>query len=152
GMEAAEARDLGLSIEDVDNKGKVIPVAKYVSAADKRWLQRHRVELNEIPTGDFIEWLDRKLTKAEAPGKVMPPADVAEQRLTEKTKEALADRLIDEAKAAYGFDAKLEQGMGELRPEIEKLLDVDEQGKVWLENLIEADWEKHREHPWWHEV
>jgi hypothetical protein len=103
GLELWEAVDMGLEVEDVEEKEKHKPVADYVREHAygeywEEWLQTHRVELNAMTTPEFIEWLDGKMA---GDGKLIPPADVLEAELGEKLEESLratiTERILREA-------------------------------------------------------
>ncbi len=81
GLEVEEALEMKLQIEPVERKGnRNVTVAGYVAQKAREWLQEHRVELNAMPTPDFIAWLERKIAKHSA-GKVLPPPAVTEDTL-----------------------------------------------------------------------
>jgi hypothetical protein len=103
GLEPWEALEMGLEIEEVEEKSRRKPVAEYVCARSdgahwEEWLQSNRVELNAMTTPQFIAWLDAKMA---AYGKLIPPADVLETelnaRIEEKVRAALTDRILREA-------------------------------------------------------
>ncbi len=80
GLEPAEARAMGLQIEEVKRDGtKRLPVADYVDEAEQEWLQGHRVELNAMTSPELLAWLDRKMEPYC--GKVIPPDEVLTDRL-----------------------------------------------------------------------
>jgi hypothetical protein len=85
GLEPEEARKMKLEAEKVERKKdkrgepKVIPVADYVPARWRTWLQSNRVELNAMTTPDFLEWLDGKVAPFHK-GKLVPPDSVLEER------------------------------------------------------------------------
>jgi hypothetical protein len=118
GLEPWEAATMRLEVEtlEVDTNARRKPVANYIRHEDgdwDEWLQTHRVELNAMTTPELIGWLDRKMHEFGA-GKLIPPADVLEEDLAERTREkvraAIADRILREA----GWDALVEAAMAAL--------------------------------------
>jgi len=103
GLEPWEAAEMGLEIEEVEEKNRRKPVADYVCErrdgdAWEEWLQSNRVELNAMTTPQFIEWLDGKMAGYD---KLIPPADVLEAelnaRVEDKVREAITERILREA-------------------------------------------------------
>ena len=103
GLEPWEAVEMGLEVEDVEEKDRRKPVADYVrSRRDgdhwEEWLQTHRVELNAMTTPQFIDWLDGKMAGYE---KLIPPPDVLEAeleaRIGKKVRDAVVERILREA-------------------------------------------------------
>jgi hypothetical protein len=92
GLEPAEALEMGLQVEAVEREGnKAAPVASYVDPEWAKWLQSNRVELNAMTTPQFLAWLDRKF--ADQVGKLIPPADVLQDRLEQGVREELNRRI-----------------------------------------------------------
>jgi hypothetical protein len=105
GLEPWEAVEMGLEVEEVEEKDRHRPVADYVfqrhdGAHWEQWLQTHRVELNAMTTPQFIAWLDRKLAAFD---KLVPPAEVLEAelnaRVEDKIRAAVTARILREANA-----------------------------------------------------
>jgi hypothetical protein len=103
GLEPWEAAEMGLEVEDVDEKERRKPVADYVRDREdgehwEEWLQTHRVELNAMTTPQFIEWLDGKMATY---AKLIPPTDVLktelEERIEKKIRNAVVERILREA-------------------------------------------------------
>jgi len=119
GLEPWEAVEMGLEIEEVEEKGRRKPVADYVRGRAgvgevwEEWLQTNRVELNAMTTPQFIEWLDRKLAGYD---KLIPPADVLEAelntRVEDKVREAVTERILREA----NVDAQVAAVIAEIEP------------------------------------
>jgi hypothetical protein len=114
GLELWEAEDMGLEIEPAESSGKARkPVADYVyeqgGAVYAARLQRERVELNEMPTPDFIAWMDAKL--AGEIRKVVPPVEVQAARLRSETEERLRNLIRDRLLAACGFEEVVAQAL-----------------------------------------
>jgi DNA topoisomerase VI subunit B len=116
GLEAWEARELGLEVEDVEAGTRRKPVADYVRERRDgniwdEWLQTHRVELNAMTTPQFIEWLDGKMADYE---KLIPPTDVLEteleERIEKKIRTAIVDRILREA----NVDAQVAAAIAEI--------------------------------------
>jgi hypothetical protein len=105
GLEPWEAVEMGLEIEEVEEKNRRKPVADYLCRRHdgkhwEEWLQTNRVELNAMTTPKFIEWLDRKMVD-HGDGKLIPPSDVIidefEDRLKSEMRAALTERILREA-------------------------------------------------------
>lgn len=93
GLEPAEAREMGLQVENITHKkGRVIPVAKYVPGADREWLQRRRVELNAMSTPQFIAWLEAKFESFGA-AKLVPPRGVLRAELRDVVRTEIDERI-----------------------------------------------------------
>jgi hypothetical protein len=141
GLAPWEAVGMGLRIEPaevtVSEKTKEPirkPVAEYVKAADasgkhgiapdgdtwEEWLQTHRIELNEMTTPRFIEWLDRKMSEVtkDADGKpiaakLIPPEPVIkvelEAQLENAVRAKITERILREAKLDRQVKAAMKQ-------------------------------------------
>jgi hypothetical protein len=96
GLEPAEGRAMGLEPEPVERKEGRVPVAGYVPADDREWLQRNRIELNAMTTPQFLAWLDAKMA-AHGGGKVVPPAEVVRDRLAAEAEAELTRRITEDA-------------------------------------------------------
>jgi hypothetical protein len=105
GLEPWEAVEMGLEVEEVEEKDRHKPVANYVfqhrdGAHWQQWLQTHRVELNAMTTPRFIAWLDGKMAAYD---KLIPPPDVLETelnaRVEAKVRDAVIERILREANA-----------------------------------------------------
>jgi hypothetical protein len=116
GLEPWEAVELGLEIEEVEEKNRRKPVADYVRERDdgedwEEWLQTNRVELNAMTTPQFIAWLDGKMA---AYHKLIPPAGVLETELKErvegKVRDAITERILREA----NVDAQVAAALAEI--------------------------------------
>jgi hypothetical protein len=98
GLEPQEAVEMGLDVEDIEEKDRQRPVAGYVPNAWKEWLQTHRVELNAMTTPQFIEWLDGKMAGYE---KLIPPTSVLEAELVKQieahARAEITERILQEA-------------------------------------------------------
>jgi len=99
GLEPEEAVEMGLEVEEVQEKDRRKPVASYVPDEWAEWLQTKRVELNAMTTPQFIEWLDGKMEDYE---KLIPPLDVLEEELSksieEKIRSAFTERILRESR------------------------------------------------------
>jgi len=84
GLQPWVAREMGLPIENVSYE-KPQPVADYVKSRPdgpcwEAWLQTHRIELNAMSPRQMIDWITAHV-EAHGELKLVPPPDVAEQRL-----------------------------------------------------------------------
>jgi hypothetical protein len=119
GLEPAEATAMGLQVEPVKRQGgKAAPVADYVPPEWKEWLQGHRVELNAMPTGQFLAWLDAKM--ADYAGKVIPPPEVLRGRLVDEMRGRLRDMITAEVLEAADVDGRVEVAMEALAPAVRR--------------------------------
>jgi hypothetical protein len=117
GLEPWEALEMGLEVEDVEEKDRRKPVAEYVRDRDdddwEEWLQTRRIELNAMTTRQFIEWLDSKM-EAHGNGKLIPPADVLEDelasRIEAKVRADITERILREA----GLDDQVAEAIAEI--------------------------------------
>jgi hypothetical protein len=113
GLQPWEAIEMGLEVEDVEEKDRRKPVADYVTDREDvapngdpwdEWLQTHRVELNAMTTPQFIAWLDGKMADY---GKLVPPPEVLatelDTRIEEKLRADITERILREA----GFEAQV---------------------------------------------
>lgn len=141
GLEPAEARAMGLQVEDTDYK-KRQPVADYVPASWAHWLQSHRVELNAMNSATFIAWLDRKFAETGL-GKVKPPNGVLEDALgsqvTVKLREQVQARILQSA----NFEGQVERELQAVSPVVRL---AAESGH--LSRQIDADLRLHPVHQW----
>jgi hypothetical protein len=113
--------EMKLPEEDV-KYDKEQPVAAYVLARDdgrawKTWLQEHRVELNAMPPGQLIRWLDAAV-EAHGALKVVPPADIARRELRDVIEATIRDeereRVLREAEQA--IRAAADKRIAEIAP------------------------------------
>jgi DNA topoisomerase 6 subunit A-like protein len=107
GLDPAEADEMGLEVEEVEEKDRRKPVAEYARAWQE-WLQTRRIELNAMTTPQFIEWLDGKMAGYQ---KLVPPPEVLEsqlhERIEKKVREAITERVLREANVAAQVAAAL---------------------------------------------
>jgi len=99
GLEPEEALAMGLQQEDMPT-GKKHPVADYVTLRWRNWLQKHRVELNAMTTGQFLSWLDTKMAPWDS--KVVPPHDVIYDTLRSQVEKRVEAALIAKLMAEHG--------------------------------------------------
>jgi hypothetical protein len=107
GLEPAEALEMGLQVEKVARKNhKRHPVADYVEAEWKEWLQGNRVELNAMTSPQLLEWLDRKM--APYADKLVPADEVLGQHLTQTVRSGLNQQCTDEVLRDAKIDERVE--------------------------------------------
>lgn len=140
GLEAHEARLMGLEVETIDPpKNGRRPVAAYVHPDDEEWLQTHRVELNAMSSPEFLTWLDDKV-RAYGTGKLVPPPDVQRQALTtaleEETREQVREQLLKE----HDFEGRVQQALAILTPR------TDEIAATIVKHVQDALTEDERQH------
>jgi hypothetical protein len=124
GLEPSEGRDMGLYVEDVEY-GKRHAVADYVPAADKTWLQTHRIELNAMTSPQFLAWLDEKFASH---AKLIPPAEALKDHLEGDVRKALQKKIIERVLKEAGIDEQVDKAVEELKSTIDERVDdlVDE--------------------------
>jgi hypothetical protein len=116
GLEPEEALAMGLAVEPVSRKdGRAIPVAEYVSAPWRRWLQSQRVELNAMSTPQFLAWLDRKISPFEK-GKLLPPSSVMTQRLRQEARERSYEQTRARILREQRFEEQAKSDFHKLHP------------------------------------
>jgi Topoisomerase 6 subunit A/Spo11, Toprim domain len=104
GLEPQEAVEMGLDVEDIEEKDRQRPVADYVPNEWKEWLQTHRVELNAMTTPQFIEWLDGKLAAYE---KLIPPTPVLEAELLKQIEARARAEITERILRDAGLEAQV---------------------------------------------
>jgi hypothetical protein len=125
GLEPEEALAMGLQQEDMPT-GKKHPVADYVTLRWRNWLQKHRVELNAMTTGQFLSWLDTKMAPWDS--KVVPPHDVIYDTLRSQVEKRVEAALIAKLMAEHGVKeqasrlAQAAEGSGVGAADIEQYL------------------------------
>ena len=132
GLEPWEAIAAGLQVETIEERK--VPVADYVTSRSdgdhwKGWLQSNRVELNEMSTPEFIEWLDAKMEVHRA-DKIVPPATVIKDRMNAEIERRLRQQITDRIL----LDAK-----------------IDDQVRAALEDQDQIDAEEHELRAWFKE-
>jgi hypothetical protein len=149
GLQPWEAIDLGLEVEDLEEKDRRKPVADYVldrgdaapdGAAWEEWLQTHRVELNAMTTPQLIEWLDGKMAAYD---KLIPPPDVLEAeletRIEGKVRDAIAARILEEA----GFEDQVAAAIATIKKPSAAALKKDI--KALFKRKLDCEWRDHIE-------
>jgi hypothetical protein len=147
GLEAWEAVDADLEVEDVPQGEQRKAVASYVLEREdgeywETWLQTHRVELNAMTTPEFIAWLDRKMVE-HGGGKLIPPNEVIaaelEKRLDSKVRAVITERILREAR----LDDQVAAALAEIdRPDVAELTVGIKQ---LFEHNPEHEWRDHVE-------
>lgn len=92
--------------------------------------QQRRVELNAMPSDQFVAWLERKLEEHGA-GKVVPLEQVLEQH----ARRLLARQLAEDRAAALAKELQAEAAGAELPP------DLSARVKLELDGNPELPWE-----------
>lgn len=123
GLDPAEAREMGLTVEPVKRKmNKRVPVADYIPDYDKEWLQKNRCEINALTTPQLIERLttkftDHYLTMKISP-KVIPPAKVVTARLEQETQAAIERRILDEVMKAANIPGRVQAEFAKVKRQV----------------------------------
>jgi hypothetical protein len=116
GLEPEEALAMGLAVEPVARKdGRAVPVAAYVAARWRRWLQSHRVELNAMSTPQFLAWLDRKIGLHDR-GKLIPPTSVLADRLRQEARQRSFEQTRARILREQRFEEQAEADLQKLHP------------------------------------
>jgi hypothetical protein len=113
GLEPAEARRMGLAVETVHrDKKRKVPVADYVSDADRKWLQNNRVELNAMTTPEFIDWLERGI--ADYHENLVPPDAVLRDRLQADVRGLVKSQLTEQILRDAGLESRIDEAVARL--------------------------------------
>lgn len=140
GLEPEEALNMGLPPERLDENKRGRPVADYVPAKWREWLQDYRVELNAMTTPQFLEWLDSKVDEY-GNGKLIPPSDVLRDELEEVTRKELRDQIEEDVLKEAMVDEQVEEALQALRPQITTLNGrLTKQVRLSLKETPEDSW------------
>ena len=104
GLEPEEAIDMGLPVEDVEEKDRRKAVADYVPDEWAEWLQTKRVELNAMTTPEFVAWLDDKMADYD---KLIPPSAVLDAELDERVETRIRAALTEQILREAGFEERV---------------------------------------------
>lgn len=110
GLEAWEAVDMGLQIENLPAGKTQKPIADYVSDGWADWLQTHRCELNVMGPAIFLDWLDRKMEEY-GDGKLIPPVAVQQEEYKMAVESAIRKALSERILKAAGIDDQVSSHM-----------------------------------------
>ena len=155
GLESWEAVENRLEVEEIERLKNDRPVADYVNEYTdehfkedgtdwREWLQTRRVELNEMITSEFLDWIERKMCEAETEaglGKLIPPEDVQIETLHEKVREDLKKEI--EAQILKEQDAE-----GQIQKVYDKLLSAIEEKTKGLNAVVIEDLKNNPTHSW----
>jgi len=134
GLESWEGVAMGMEPENLEYSKKHKAVGDYVLAHDpkyEKWLQDKRIELNEMSTPQFLQWLDDKMEQYSQ-GKLIAPNDIMTQELHNQAYEILKQTLIDEILQENDLE-------GRLNCEYEKLIPIlNEKAKELTTNVTVA--------------
>jgi hypothetical protein len=139
GLEPAEGRDMGPQIEHFEEKGKRLPAADYVPEDDQEWLQRNRIELNAMPSPQFLEWLDRKFAPYRE--KLIPPASVLSDNFDRVVRDRLKEGITRAILRRANLDARVERAIARRSEAIEA-------ARESLPELVARSLERTPEKPW----
>lgn len=139
GLEPEEALEMDLPVEEFEPKKRTVPVADYVPPEWREWLQTKWVELDAMEPTIFLSWLDEKME--DYGGKLVPPTSVLRDRLGERVKGGLRERLTAEAIRVARADERTEAAYAGLRPRLDAL-----DGE--LEKKVNHHLDKRPEHHW----
>jgi hypothetical protein len=110
GLEPAEALAMHLEPEPVFRKNdKPVLMARDVAEPWQQWYQDYRIELDAIPTEQFLEWPDAKIAPHE--GKVIPPRPVMRKALKREVRKSLRRVIRRRILAEAGIDDLVAQAM-----------------------------------------
>jgi DNA topoisomerase 6 subunit A-like protein len=144
GLEPWQALAMGLEPEKVERSERRTAVADYVvkrpdGARWAAWLERHRVELNEMPTPQFVAWLDSEMANHEG-GKVIPPEEVAVDRYKAALEAAVRERETERILEEAGMDDVVDETLRglEIPDGADLLQDVSDHFKVAPQELWAA--------------
>ena len=98
------------------------------------------IELNEMSTPQFLQWLDDKM-KEHGQGKLIAPDDVMAKELHEKAREKLTREITDRILKEQDVEGQIDQAFENLRPVL------DEKAKE-LPNYVVEDLTKEPYQSW----
>ena len=138
GLEPWEGLEMDLEpenlVQDKNKPKKRKAVGDYIKTKNPKyedWLQTQRIELNEMSTPQFLQWLDDKM-KEHGRGKLIAPDGVMAKELHDKAREKLKQTLTE----SILLENDLE---GQVNREYEKLKPVlDEKAKELAKDVTEA--------------
>jgi hypothetical protein len=125
GLRLADIEEMGLEPEPYDPQGwerRAITLARHgATPAEIAYLRRQRVELNAMPAGVFVEYLERKLTEHGAE-KVVPAAAVLAQHARSVVNRTLLNRRLDAIRDEAEAEAERLALPADLRRRVEAAL------------------------------
>lgn len=142
GLEAWEAEDMELEVEEFEVTEKRRPVADYVLEREDgekwdEWFQSNRYELNAMTTPQFLEWLEGKMEE-HAVGKVVPPPEVIAEEAQTRLKAELRTRITARILREANLDAQVDKAMTEVK--VPKKLLTAKAVRTWLDREEEESW------------
>ena len=118
GLEPWEGLEMELEpenlVQDKNKSKKRKAVGDYIKAKNpeyEEWLQTHRIELNEMSTPQFLEWLDDKM-KEYGRGKLIAPDGVMAKELHDKAREKLKQTLTEAILLENDLDGQVNREYG----------------------------------------
>ena len=144
GLDPWEGIAMGLEPENsVNESDKYKAVGDYVSEHDPEcveWLQTHRIELNEMSTPQFLQWLDDKM-EMYSQGKLTAPVDIMVKELHDKAYEILKQTLIEEILQENDLEGRLNCEYEKLKPVLdEKAKELTKDVRVALQKEPTQSW------------
>ena len=135
---------MGLEPENsINESDKYKAVGDYVSEHDPEcveWLQTHRIELNEMSTPQFLQWLDDKM-EMYSQGKLTAPVDIMVKELHDKAYEILKQTLIEEILQENDLEGRLNCEYEKLKPVLdEKAKELTKDVRVALQKEPTQSW------------
>jgi hypothetical protein len=133
----------GLFLGGSADEAVSVPLPEAVKRPDgarwAAWLERHRVELNEMPTPQFVAWLDSEMANHEG-GKVIPPEEVAVDRYKAALEAAVRERETERILEEAGIDDVVDETLRglEIPDGADLLQDVSDHFKVAPQELWAA--------------
>jgi hypothetical protein len=139
GLEPWEGIEMGLDpenlVQDENKQKKRKAVGDYIRAKDPEydeWLQTHRIELNEMSTPQFLQWLDDKM-KEYGQGKLIAPDDVMVNELHDKAREKLMQKWTDKILRENDLERQVNREYDRHKPTLDEI--GKELAKIVTESL-----------------
>ncbi|WP_059051408.1 ATP-binding protein [Paenibacillus senegalimassiliensis] len=139
GLDPEEAIAMGLQVESFKRGNRHRPTASYINYEWEDWLQESRVELNAMTTPQFIQWLENKMEEY-GHKKVIPNDTVLQNKLQDKAKEILKQRLAQKLLVEAGFDQQFEVALGELSDAVEDYRELRNEVEEALSDRQDRHW------------
>ena len=138
GLEPWEGLEMDLEpenlVQDKNKPKKRKAVGDYIKAKNpeyEEWLQTHRIELNEMSTPQFLQWLDDKMTEYGR-GKLIAPDEIMAKELHDKAREKLEQTLTEAILRENDLEGQVNREYERLKPVL------DEKAKELAKDVTEA--------------
>ena len=138
GLDPAEALEMNLEVEKVQNAKGRKPVAAYLNDHWKNWLQHSRVELNAMTSPQFLKWLESKMEE-QGVAKVIPTNTVMQNELKTEVTRLVEQRIAQDILDDAGYEDQVKKAIKHLKPHL---------STNTLHQQVQTDLIKNKEHHW----